>query len=308
LARFFTGLNRTAEAIAPVAGINAQLFTDMATTFAAISRDPRALQDTIAKSPSTLDVSTVSLRDQRPFLIDSAGLGRDLTAATGELRKALPIVNPALEVGTPTLRRSSILYGNLRGALVALRDLAQDPSTNLALRGLTATVGSLNPTLRYLGPYVTVCNFWNYFWTFVAEHFSEGDPTGSTQRALLQASNHQKNNVTNSQATLPANGEQVPPSETPQYTHAQPYGAAVDEQGNADCEAVQRGYPIRLSKYAPPNYLVATDPHTPGNQGTTFKNFNDRDKPPSQRVLGVDHVPSGETFTRDPGGIGAVIP
>ena len=24
---------------------------------------------------------------------------------------------------------------------------------------------TLNPLLRYLGPYITVCNYWNYFWT-----------------------------------------------------------------------------------------------------------------------------------------------
>ena len=306
LARFFTTLDRFSGVLAPVAGVNAQLFTDMGTTFAALSRDPKALKATIAKAPPTLDVSTRSLHDQMPFLNDTTKFGHDLDLATGELRRALPIVNPALRTGIPVLKRSTELNDDLRESLGALRDLSQAPTTNLALRGLMATVGTLNPTLRYLGPYVTVCNFWNYFWTFLAEQFSEDDPTGNTQRALFQFANHQKNSVGTSNATGPANGENVPPGEDPEYLHAQPYGAAVDDQGNADCEAGQRGYPARLSKYAPQNLFVSMDPHTPGDQGPNFKSFDDRDKPPKDRQLDTNHVPPGETFTRDPGGIGAV--
>ena len=41
-----------------------------------------------------------------------------------------------------------------------------------------ATVTTLQPQLRFLGPYITVCNYWNIFWTFVAEHFSGEVPTG----------------------------------------------------------------------------------------------------------------------------------
>jgi hypothetical protein len=204
------------------------------------------------------------------------------------------------------LRRAPELNDDLRDALGALRDLAAAPTTNLALRALTATVGTLNPTLRYLGPYVTVCNYWNYYWTFVAEHFSESDPTGNVQRALFQAANHQKNGIGSSTATLPANGEQVPPGEDPEYLHSQFLGAAVDDRGNADCEAGQRGYPARLSRNYPRDYFVATDPHTPGDQGPVFKSFDDRDLPPRERALDVGHVPSGETFTRNPGGIGPV--
>jgi len=308
LARFFRSLNRFTGAIAPVAGVNAQLFTDMATTFAAFSRGPEALKATIEKSPPTLDVSTQSLHDQIPFLRDSAAFGHDLNIATNELRRALPVVNPALKIGIPVIKRTPEINSDLRGALVALRDLARSPTTNLALRGLTATVGTLNPTLRYLGPYVTVCNHFNYFWTFVAEQFSSPDPTGNTQRALIQFANHQTNSVGDSTAKRPANGEGVPPNEEPEYLHAQPYAAAVDNNGNADCEGPQRGYPARLDKYAPPDYYISHDPHTPGNQGPVFKSFDDSARPPSQRQLDTNRVPPGQTFSRDPGGLSPVPP
>ncbi len=65
---------------------------------------------------------------------------------------------------------------DLQGALSALQDLTTAPTTNGALRGLTATVTTLQPQLRFLGPFVTVCNHWNMFWTFTAEHFTAPTP------------------------------------------------------------------------------------------------------------------------------------
>ena len=50
LTRFFDGLNSFMGAVAPVAQVNAQLFGKMATTFAAIDRNPADLKSTIAES------------------------------------------------------------------------------------------------------------------------------------------------------------------------------------------------------------------------------------------------------------------
>src|SRR6202011_2393484 len=47
LTRFFQSLDRFMGTVAPLAQVQARLFTDMATTFEAISRDPNALQATI---------------------------------------------------------------------------------------------------------------------------------------------------------------------------------------------------------------------------------------------------------------------
>ncbi len=273
LARFFGALDKTVNTIAPVAGMNSRLFTDMATTFEAFSRDQQSLRDTIALSPATLDVSTQSLHDTRPFLHHSAQFGRVLDTATSQLRPALGPLSSALEVGTPVTRRTVGLDRNLQQSMVALRDLASAPTTNAALRGLTATVTTLNPTLRYLGPYVTVCNQLTTYFTFLAEQFSETDPTGSAQRALLNNSSNQTNGINQTGATGPANGQGVAPGNTPQYLHAQPYGAAVTNSGNADCEAEQRGYPTRIARLAPPGNLGAIDPHTPGGDGPDIQDL-----------------------------------
>jgi hypothetical protein len=275
--------------VAPVAGVNARLFTDMATTFEAFGRDRGALAATIARSPSTERVSTVSLRVQQPFLVDLAVLGRRFTPATAELRVALPNINPAVEVGARTLARTPSLNGNLQRVMGALRGLAQAPGTNVGINALSSTVATLNPMLRYLGPYQTVCDGWNYFWTYLSEHLSEQTSFGFAQRALLNFGNPlQPNNVGQQGATQPVNGggSDSLTGGGNEYLHSQNYGAAVDNAGNADCETGQRGFPKRLNYFDPQHRNLATDVHTPGNQGPTFK--------------GLAHVPAGETFSRNP--------
>jgi virulence factor Mce-like protein len=289
LTGFFDNLERFMGAVAPVAQVNADLFTQMATTFAAIDREPNNLQATIAKSPSTEAVSTESLKVQQPFLVDLTAFGKAMTPATASLNDALPSFVPAIEAGTQTLKRTPSLNANLQQVMNALKGLAQAPGTNIALNGLVNTVQTLNPMVRYLGPYQTVCDDWNYWWTYLSEHISEQTQFGFAQRALLnQANAAQKNNVGSQGATAPVNGGgfDSPSTGGNAFLHAQPYGAAVDNQGNADCETGQRGYPKKLNSFDPQGRDLAVDPHTPGEQGPTFK--------------GRTHVPAGETFTRNP--------
>ena len=289
LTRFFNSLEGFMGTVAPVAGTNARLFTDMATTFEAISRDPNALEATIRESPSTEAVSTQSLKVQQPFLVDLTTLGHNLAPATAELKAALPDINPAIEVGTKTLARTPSLNANLQQVMGALKNLAQAPGTNMAVNALTGTVQTLNPMIRYLGPYQTVCDDWNYFWTYLSEHLSEQTDFGFAQRALINLANSaQPNNIGQAGATAPVNGGGSDSLLTGgnEFLHAQPYGAAISTTGAADCETGQRGFVHQLNHFDPQGRLLATDIHTPGNQGPTF--------------AGRTQVPKGETFTRAP--------
>jgi virulence factor Mce-like protein len=288
LTRFFNGLNSFMGAVAPVAQINAQLFGKMATTFAAIDRNPADLKATIAESPSTLAVSTQSLKVQQPLLVDLTTFGQNMTPATHSLEVALPVLNPALEQGAQVLRRTPPLNQRLQGTMNALKNLAQAPGTGVGLNALVDTVQTLDPMVRYLGPYQTVCNTWNYWWTYIAEHFSEATSFGFAQRVLLNQSNpFQPNNLSQQGATSPMNGGGFDsPLGGNGYAHGQAYGAAIDKHGNADCETGQRGYAKRLNYFDPQQRNLATDPHNPGNQGATW--------------TGRAHVPVGETFSRAP--------
>jgi virulence factor Mce-like protein len=282
---FFRELGDAARIVAPVSEQNAALFTSMADTFEALGRDEQALKAFIAKSPSTLDVGTESFRVQQPFLDDLTAFSKDFSGATQELRGALPPVNRAVEIGTPVQVRSVKLNDEVRKTLGTVKEVAEAPGTNAALRGLTATVTTLNPQMRFYGPYVTVCNSWNYFFTYLAEHFSEPDTTGSAQRALVNTTGRQEDSLGSMGADEPANGKAVTEG-TPQYGQDQPYGAAIGPDGSADCEAGQRGFVERQARFFPQQYKITRDPRSAGLQGPTF--------------TGRARVPKGQTFTAEP--------
>jgi virulence factor Mce-like protein len=289
LTRFLSSLEGFMGTVAPVAQTSVELFRNMATTFEAISRDPNALEQTIAQSPSTEDVTTTSLKVQQPFLVDLGNLGTQLTPATSELKAALPDINPAIEIGTTTLARTPSLDANLQQVMDALKQLALAPGTNIAINALTSTVSTLNPMVKYLGPYQTVCDDWNYFWTYLSDLVSEQTSFGTAQRALINlANNGQTNNVGQQGATAPVNGGGTTSLLTGgnAYLHAPPYGAAINTNGTADCETGQRGYPLKLNHFDPEGRDLDTDTHTPGSQGPTF--------------AGRARVPKGETYSRNP--------
>lgn len=301
--RFFGELGDFTRVLAPVADRYAHSFRTGADTFEAWSRDPEALKDTIAKSGPTMEVGTRSLRAQRPFLVALRDFSVALEGVAHELPRTLPRINPALSTGIPVLRRSPQINDQTRRTLATLEELMEDPGTGAAFRGLGGLTDTLNPTLRFLGPYITVCNYFNYSWTNVGEHLSEPDPTGGSQRTLVnqagqqfddtpgEPSRGQRTSVSTQGAAYPANGGQT--SGAKQFLHSNNYSAAIDHEGNADCESGQRGYLERQAHYWPDKYKIVVDPHIPGNQGPTF--------------TGRPRVPEGQTFDRYPN-VGPMFP
>jgi len=307
LPKFFAELGDAARIVAPVSAVNAQTFTFLANTFEAFSRDPQALKATITKNVGALEVGTRSLRVQRPFLVRFAGLSRNLNGVSRELRASLPTINRAVEVGTPVLARSVRLNEQLQDTMGALRDLATSPTTNGALRGLTATVGTLNPTLRFLGPYVTVCNSWNVFWTFAAEHLSSPTNSGSQQRALLNQAPENTSGgdgVSQMGANEFAHGkESTEPGATKTYIHNALYGPAVTKDGLANCAAGQQGYAQSHNPYR--DRTIAGDPYrdvfvdTPNVDATprVGPSYAKYGKDGHGKGLNPDRVPAGQTFS-----------
>jgi hypothetical protein len=295
LVRLLTETGDVTRVLAPLSGTLARGFTGMADTFEALSRDPRALRDAIARSPATLDEGIGSLPATRPLLHRLAGISDEVRGTARELRASLPAVNRALAAGTPVLKRTPRFTNDLEGTLRAVRDLARSPTTDITLAGLTDTMRTLNPTLRWAGPHQTVCNYFNYWWTFLADHLSEEDATGTVQRIQVKlAPLGQKNSMLSFGATQPVNGGSIDPVQHALFgdaaaLHDQGAGAAVDADGDADCESGQRGYPARLADGFPSNLQIATNPRTPGTQGPTYK--------------GRARVPAGESFSAEPTGL-----
>ncbi len=280
---FFDELEVAARLSAPLAERIADGFRAGGQTFEALSRDRGALKETISETPPTLRVGTTALRETRPFLRSLANVSNDLRLAAGELRRSAPPIRRALAAGITPLRQTPALNRRLDGTFKSLTALAQSPGSDTGVDGLTETMQTLTPLTRYLGPYITVCNYWNYTFTYLADHITDKDQTGGEQRIRAKMVSGDQNGLSMFGQATPVKG-----------LHAQPYGGAIDSSGNADCEQGQRGYVTNLANGVDPSLQLVGEPVTPGDQGTTFS--------------GNPSVPTGETFSSVPQGLPGINP
>lgn len=295
LRRLVPALDAALGQAAPVADTQAQWIADMADTFAAIGRDPTALQETIEEAAPTLDAATASFRVQTPFLARLADLSRRLQPAAAELPRSLPPINAALRAGVPAFQQTPELSGELEDLFDSIEQLGENPNTLLALRDLRRAAEITQPALEFVAPYQTVCNYLLYFFNPLGTHLSEAVPGGTAERILakLVITSTQANSLGTTQSSRPVD---VPSDEDPQgepglqALHTQPGGPAVDSSGRADCQDGQTGYLNRLvtdGRYPPDTAAggflgggshVVLDPDTPGRAGGTY----------TARRLGID--------------------
>jgi hypothetical protein len=290
LDRFFGELGDAARIVRPVAERYAHSFEAGADVFEAWSRRPERLQETIRRNAPTMRTGIRSFRVQRPFLRDTAAFSRALRDAAAVMPTALPRIDDALETGIPVVKRTPEVNEELQRTLGALEDVAADPKTIYALRGVTRLVDIVHPLIRFVGPYVTVCNYFNYSFNNLGEHLTEPDPTGGSQRTLLNQAPRTRDprdpSIASIGARHPSNGEETV-SGARMNLHTNVYSAAVTHDGKADCESGQRGYMEKLTTYnTDPKLKIVTDPHIPGASGTT--------------ETGRPQIPEGQTFTRLP--------
>jgi ABC-type transporter Mla subunit MlaD len=185
LDRFVRSLERASTALAPVSVELAQGFANAAVAFEAISRDPAAVQGTITNAVPLLTEGPARLARARALLADTAELARRLGPGARDLAPTLPILNDALEVGTPVLRDLPRTARDLRSALAELDRLVERPSTGTVLTRLRDTFDQAMPLAAHVAPAQTVCNYWNYTWTFLGEHLSLRSSTGFSQRNII---------------------------------------------------------------------------------------------------------------------------
>ena len=256
LDEFFKQIGRASAQVAPVARVQAVLFSNMADTFEAIARCEDCLRATIEKAPPTMDASIESFRVQQPFLADFADLSQRLRPAAADLPTALPRLNSALRVGTPVVRSSVTLNEETAKVFESLNYLVKDPSTLLAIRDGRDAVTVLNPFVNYVAPYQTVCNYANYFFTGLQGDVGFEVAGGSAQAAMLKSDTDSMQDnkfgefTADRPADIPLNVDprgavypQPGPEEVPWQRQAtQAYGPAIDAQGNADCQIGQQGY------------------------------------------------------------------
>ena len=295
LNQFFKQIGNASAEVAPVAKVQAELFTNMADTFHAFDHNPTALRSAIEKAPSTLDTGTASFKVQQPFLADFADLSHRLRPVAAALPHTLPALNTAFHYGTGVLPRTVPLNQETGHLFNALDDLARNPNTFLALQDLTTTVAVTAPLLTFVAPYQTVCNGTVYFFTGLGGHLSEDVKGGTIERVLIRDDNSstQQGKIGSSDnyrpADLPANlSSKTTKTLSGNYAeavHGQPYAPAIDSAGNADCQTGQNGYP---SGPLPASGTPESGRYPPANADSSFNVNNSHD--PWYQKAGGSHV------------------
>jgi hypothetical protein len=235
----FRALGATAAEVAPVAEEQAALFANLDTTFTALASVARPfIQDTITQSPPTLDVGTREFPLQRPFLRNSAALFRELRPGVRTLPKSAPILADALEFGTATLPKTPPFNRRLARVFDTLADFSDDPLVNRGVSQLTRTARSLRPTVAFLTPAQTVCNYATLWFRNISSLLSEGDTNGTWQRFIIVTTPQGPNNE-GGPSSAPANG----PTED-NHLHSNPYPNTASPGQTRECEAGNEGYSI----------------------------------------------------------------
>jgi phospholipid/cholesterol/gamma-HCH transport system substrate-binding protein len=253
LDRFFRSLGRAAAEVAPVAEEQAALFSNLDTTFTALASVARPfIQQTISETPPTLEVGTHDFPLQRPFLRNSAALFRELRPGIRTLPSSAPVLADALEFGTKTLPKTPPFNRRLANVFDALARTAEDPLVDRGLAQLTRTARSLKPTLAFVTPAQTVCNYATLWFRNISSLLSEGDSNGTSQRFIIIATPQGPNNE-GGPSSAPANG----PDQT-NHLHANPFPNTAAPGQTHECEAGNEPFAVGRTVIG----------NSPGNQGT----------------------------------------
>jgi virulence factor Mce-like protein len=235
--RFFRKLGDAAAIVAPAAETQAQLFVNIDRTMAGLRTVARPfIQDSITGGPPALDTAIAQLPRQRPFLANSEGLFRELRPGVRALRGAAPDLSAALQVGTPTLRRSVALNRRLEPLLRELQTFSEDPMVPRGVQALTGALRSLDPTLAYLTPAQTKCNYVALWFRNIGSLLSEGDANGTWQRFIIVTAPNGPNSEGQASAK-PADG----PGQD-NHLHTNPYPNTQAPGQLKECEAANEPY------------------------------------------------------------------
>jgi virulence factor Mce-like protein len=265
LGRFAEALGRTSAIVAPVAEQQAQLFSNLDTTFTAFAAIARPyLQDSISGGPPAEQTAIDELPKQRPFLANSEGFFHDLRPGVKALSGAAADLADAFTVGEPALRKSVQLNKDLKPTFQSLQRFAEDPLVALGVQDLGQTARIANPLFAAITPAQTVCNYWTLLFRNAASLLSEGDNNGTGQRFMIVAAPQGPNNE-GGPSSAPANG---PSSDN--YLHANPYPNTAGPGQTQECEAGNE-------QYAAGKQVIG---NAPGNQGiSTQKTTYSSDTP-----------------------------
>jgi phospholipid/cholesterol/gamma-HCH transport system substrate-binding protein len=234
---FWRALEALSATVAPVAETQASMFVALDRTFAAFARVSRPfIQDTIVKGPPTLDAAIVDLPALRPFFRDSERFFAAFAPGAKALGETSPTINAALRAGIPALNRSPALFAQLTPTAEALLDFQAEPGVFNGLELLTDTNNLLAPSINFIAPAQTTCNYLSLAFKNLADAFSETNGNGNWLGAI-SFEPPSGPNAESAPSSAPANGP-----ESRNHLHFNPYPDTAAPGQSRECEAGNERY------------------------------------------------------------------
>jgi ABC-type transporter Mla subunit MlaD len=236
---FWRALEDFSATLAPVAEEQASTFVVLDRTFAAFATVARPfIQETISKSPATLDAANEDLPVIRPFLRDSGRFFTALRPGAKALGETSPTIAAALHAGVPALNRSPALNSQLAPTAQALVDFQESPGVFTGLDLLIDTNNILGPAVRFIAPAQTVCNYGSLAFRNLSNSEEEGNGLGHWI-VFIALNPPEGPNSEGSPASAPANGGG--PNKK-NHLHYNPYPNTAAPGQPYECEAGNETY------------------------------------------------------------------
>ncbi|HVO55002.1 MAG TPA: MlaD family protein [Solirubrobacterales bacterium] len=239
---FWRALENLSATVAPVAETQANLFAALDTTFGAFANVSRPyIQETIEKSPATLDAANEDLPVIRPFLDDTGRFFAALQPGAKALGETSPVIAESLHAGVPALNASPVLNNELQPTAEALLAFQQSTGVFNGLNLLIDTNKLLKPSLTFIVPAQTTCNYV----TLLFHNLAHANRQGNSQGKWLNFISGEMPDGVNAElgpASAPANGEGSGKFAQGNYLHFNPFpqtGAPGQKNG---CEAGNEKY------------------------------------------------------------------
>jgi len=252
---FLRGLARAAAVVAPAAETQAALYRNLDSTFSALAGVTTPIQQSIVGGVPALATAIRDLPQIRPFLANSADLFHQLQPGVNALANAAPDLADTVRIGTPVLQKSPAFNARVATTLKSVEAFSTDPLVKLGVNDLATAAGILEPTIAFITPAQTVCNYLGTALRNASSLLSEGGTNGTLQRFSIIAAPSGPNNE-GSPSSAPANG----PGPGNNFLHSNPYPFTAAPGQPKTCEAANE-------KFIPNKVVIG---NVPGMAPTTL--------------------------------------
>jgi virulence factor Mce-like protein len=259
LGRFVEALRDTAAEVAPVAEVQARMFVALDTTFGALAGVARPfIQETISRTPPSFDAAIRTLPTIRPFMRHSTTLFADLAPGARALGRTAPEIADAATAGVPALLDAPGFNRQLPPTAASLHRFNDDASVRTGIDQLTTFSNELSPTLRFITPAQSTCNYATLLFSNVADTLRLGNTLGNWQRFNLISAPGAPGAPNNEgvPSSAPAGGGGGNPAN---FLHVNPYPNTASPGQPEECEAGREQYIAGRAVIG----------NVPGNQGVT---------------------------------------